>query len=1175
MVRRDGAVHFADEVPEGYFQAHRQYVVSTDSRRVLGGLHGTRPHKRVRGLDDLGDVYGDLTPVPDDAGGDDSAVIHAVADTVTSYDVCPDEEETTGKRKRYTSSDTPMQLWRPLASQYLDVLLRHEGLGNSLFNPGCGCCGAEYVLGRGDGDGDVRLFQCDQCGPFLQCQGCLLDRHTLSPLHSIKEWNGRHWIEARLSGRPGTLGLVYQVGHDGHPCEFPGRDRSMVVMDVTGIHTITMRFCGCEKAARAPLGTVGQLLANRWYPATTIDPQTCATLEALEFYRMLSVVGNMNVHDFVGSLERKMDPLCTSSVLDQYKVFGRMSRQYNFLQRAKRAGLGHTSDGLERAEPGSLVVLCWACPHDKKNLPEEWRDVEPKYRFLYALLLVMDANFRLKNRLRANEHQDPSLGSGLGYFVEEKAYKAHVKNYVAEKDVSSCIAFTALMQKETRMTSGLWCSGDLQKGERYANMDYILLSSLIGVTLLLLVLSYNIACQWKINLVLCAEKIKETTNLLTRLDEYEIVLALPVWHAAAHEVECQTQYSLSYTEGVGRTDSEGIERTWAVLNPLGFSTKEMGNGAQHDAIEDKVDHLNFEKNVGQGDTLAQKLIVAIAERDKQVAVFVQVDSTLHKRLRKKWQDRIDAWLADRSQPNPYCLAGGKNAGPNEAAVLQELKEAEALEVAEGREVFADTKSTPVSFIKAGLVLEESQQRMKAELKGVMLVTADRSSQIQEMRLSFLRKLHVFERMQVVFMPGVSALKAATEELRDVDAPPLKAEEIKLWLPSELTVAAWRTACRKGLGEVEAKSRLHAQTHLIMWRNSNSTGQRGATQSATLIGRVGDRIARVASKYRHARSALMELKGADFAPHFKVLEAADLNTNVDNETLGGPAKKNKASANDSEDPEEAVTTKRFSWIWTMGGGPGEDTEQLHNSVRVEWSKAKARRDRWVEEVQLLREEMKRVLRMLRWTSQRWASCVSGQENVDPERHAGLAAYARRQIYVHRRIAEHFEQDWRGSMAVAVQHVVERDGQIYRELLDSTGVDQLSRPVGGSNDRISNSRVVHTSLLSNIDGLLRASTSGRISVTQRKWAYISSPRGPTIFPKSSLFKIMLLILVFNSSGDSSASTGAGHFFANAFINSDHQVFSAAVNFPHHLSAAVPGLDPSRNVWFLPACVAAESL
>jgi hypothetical protein len=131
-------------------------------------------------------------------------------------------------------------------------------------------------------------------------------------------------------------------------------------------------------------------------------------------------------------------------------------------------------------------------------------------------------------------------------------------------------------------------------------MDYILLSALIGVTVLALAISYDITCQWKINLAPCAKKIEETTDLLTRLDQYEILFALPVWHAAAHEISCQTENSLSYAEGVGRTDGEGIERTWAVLNPLGYSTKEMGNGARHDAIEDKVDHLNFEKNVGQG-----------------------------------------------------------------------------------------------------------------------------------------------------------------------------------------------------------------------------------------------------------------------------------------------------------------------------------------------------------------------------------------------------------------------------------------------------------------------------------------------------------------------------------------------------------------------------------------------
>ena len=49
----------------------------------------------------------------------------------------------------------------------------------------------------------------------------------------------------------------------------------------------------------------------------------------------------------------------------------------------------------------------------------------------------MDANFRLKNRLRANEHQDPALGPGLGYFVQSDAYKKHLREYVQEKDVST------------------------------------------------------------------------------------------------------------------------------------------------------------------------------------------------------------------------------------------------------------------------------------------------------------------------------------------------------------------------------------------------------------------------------------------------------------------------------------------------------------------------------------------------------------------------------------------------------------------------------------------------------------------------------------------------------------------------------------------------------------------
>ncbi|KAJ6479203.1 hypothetical protein C8R47DRAFT_983594 [Mycena vitilis] len=1082
MARRDADLHYDEDAGAGdsAFLADRGHYVSTDGARVLSELSNLRPQKRRRGVEDLADEYATWTPVADD----NTDLANAYADTVTSYDVSPDDDDDneSAKRKRYASSDDPMSLWRPLAQNFLEALMRREGLGDYTSNPACTCCNAVY-------GGGVRVFRCDQCGEYLQCQTCVLSRHALTPLHCLREWNGVHWIKATLCGPPeeGGLGLVYQLGHHGFPCEFPAAgERSMVIIDVTGIHTVRYCFCGCDKSRRTVNGTLGQLIGNGWYPATTIDPSTCATMQVLETFRLLNVVGNVNVHDFVGALERKMDPTRVSSVPDRYKAFGRVTRQYAWLLRGKRTGRAHEEDGLRKTELGGMAVLCWPCPHDGKNLPEGWRDVDVAHRFLYMLILAMDANFRLKNRLRSNETQDPSLGSGKGYFVEQDGFKNHLKHYIAEKDVSSCIAFAALLQKETRITTGLRCSGvggcvcarhgvvrsqglgDLQKGERYANMDYIFLSALMVMTgsNALMVRILHIACQWKINLPSRAAKIKNTTSLTTDLEEFEIQFALPVWHAGAHETSCQTENSLSYAVGVGRTDGEGIERTWAILNPLGFSTKEMGYGARQDAIENKVDHINFEKNIGQGDTLARKLIVAIAERDRQVADFEEVSRTVHKETRRKWQKRVTDWLADRSKPNPYFREGGKSAGPSEAAVFLDLKNAEAKEAAEGREPVSESTSTAAAFVKAGGQLEETQRRIHAEVKGVTLVTADRASQIQEMRISFLKKFRTFERLQKVYMPGLAVWKEAEEDRRDPDLPPPKAEDLKLWMPSEVPAASRRQVCRRGLVDLEARvreaqcvdslndlrSRLHTQKHLVSWRNANSVGQRAATRSATLIGRVGDRIARVAAKYRRAREGLIALKGEAYAPQFKELLQADLNANVEEESDAKARKKlarigsAKRARNEPSDKKKA-----FSWIWTVNGGPAEDEATLHDCVRVEWSKASARKIRWVEEVRLLREEMKRVLRMLRTIQKEWTARAEQRGDIDRELAGGLKAYAMRQVYVHRRIAEAFHSGWDCSHAAAVRGVVERDGGVYRELLTGDGVDKAPSP-GPSRSRV---------------------------------------------------------------------------------------------------------------------------
>lgn len=57
-------------------------------------------------------------------------------------------------------------------------------------------------------------------------------------------------------------------------------------------------------------------------------------------------------------------------------------------------------------------------------------------RFLYMLILAMDANFRLKNGMNSTYARDPSLGPGWAYFVKDEPYFEHLRNYISEADVS-------------------------------------------------------------------------------------------------------------------------------------------------------------------------------------------------------------------------------------------------------------------------------------------------------------------------------------------------------------------------------------------------------------------------------------------------------------------------------------------------------------------------------------------------------------------------------------------------------------------------------------------------------------------------------------------------------------------------------------------------------------------
>ncbi|KAJ7019058.1 hypothetical protein C8F04DRAFT_1276699 [Mycena alexandri] len=980
--RRNADVGIFYEGSSADLTSDRAIYPSRDGLRLTQKVFNVGLKRRCLEPSDLEDAYGAWQPMPEDG---------AVLDDV--------EQQLDGGGDRmeegledYVVDDVPNNLWRKLKQSFLDETLRSEGLGDVIQDPKCGCCSAKPP---------ARLFRCSDSGSFIQCEQCVRQRHATQPLHVLKEWNGHFWKKTTQR----VLKVVYQRWWCCTPMAYTPSTTNTAPATCPIAPTTYSNYSGAN-------GT----------PASTVDPANCATLQCLDLYRMLNVVRNINVHDFVGSLERLTDPTMITKVPDRYNEFGQDRG-------------GHNPGGVAATAKGAMALPCWPCPHEGKNLLQGWRDVAPEYRFLYMLILAMDANFRLKNCMRKNERDDPTFGPGWGYVVEEKRYKKHLRNYVVEKDFmhSFCGATSKGHEDDDgiamlgRGGSGLRTArGGAPSRDRYSNMDYIFLSAILAVMSLYIAVSYDIACQWKINL---RSQIANMPERLQPPPELEMQFALPVWHVSAHESKCATKNSLSYMPGAGKTDGEGIERTWSDLNPAAWATKEMGNGARHDALEDRIDHHDWEKNIGQGDTLARKL------------AFNEVDRTLKADLRKEWQQGINDWLADRTLPSPYEAEGGKKSGPSEATVRHELKKDE---IKEGVESVYRKGHT--AFLVAGMQLEQIQYTIKLELKGRPLLSGDLLGRVEELRVSFLSKLKVFRDLQARHMPGAVRRLEEEEEARDTDEPAPNPEDIKLWMPSELTEVERADKCAKGLGEREAKLRvaqctnaldtlrlrLHAKRHLISFRNSHVVGQKHATCSSTLIGLVGEHIETIAVKYRRARAALLELKGEPFCEEqgFRVLSEADIRLDEEWE-LDGNARHRLAKIGSSRHrhankPSASSKRKTFSWIWTSGEGPEKDAEGLHEAVRVEWSKAQARRDRWVEEVQLLREEMRRVMCFLQWQAVWWEGQRKARgTQVQPELAAGLQA-----------------RGWEASRAAVVRLAVLEDSRMFADEMLEEGMTSFA-------------------------------------------------------------------------------------------------------------------------------------
>ncbi|KAG1758273.1 hypothetical protein EDD22DRAFT_981491 [Suillus occidentalis] len=950
---------------------HISFEAATTGRLAVSSLYYTVPHspaKRRFGEPESQDVH--------DLPTDDF-------DFSSLNDV--DEDIGSGKRKRTAGVK----------------FIRLEGRGD-LAQTACFC-----------GEADP-IYRCQDChGAELVCLSCALHIHERQPLHRIECWNGTSFQTTTLK----ALGVRFQLGHPiGVQCinPIPTFNDDFIIIDYNGVHEVGLDFCGCESAQPH----ITQLLRVRLFPATTLDPKSAATFRALEYFQMLSFESKVSAWEFYNTVARLTDNTGTRVLKDRYASLLRMIREWRFVMQMKRCGQGHHPGGIQATEAGACAVLCPACPHPSRNLPVGWENSPPEFQFLYAMFLAIDANFRLVRRNVSSDAVDPGLNRGYAFFVEETAYKDFLASHYRvgnPQEKSTCSSHSAVNLADTRASRGLAatgagtvdcarhnfkrpCSvGDLQKGERYINMDYLFFSSMrSSQDIHVLNISYDIACQWNKNLWSRMSTFPHQYHI--DHDHKVVTFFVPKFHLPAHVASCQTKFSFNFIKGVGRTDGEAPERGWADINPIATSTRAMGPGSRRDTLDDHFNDWNWKKVCTMGTTLLRKYKAAIPEVEERASDLKEFEAALDPDQLTTWRKEIEMWESDHSLTNPFEVKARTTV--TQAAVRLALSKAEAEEIEHGVHISLDDDISPSVLISSGMELEDQQRRVELEARtiGQHATDAQKIKILQHIN-ALRRRISTWSRVQLLYMPYVSCL-CSPDDIASED----KVHKIQLFLPSSLPSSfpcdnrllryEWdlrQAQANDALDDLRAV--INMTYHLYKYKNAFVRGQRANTRAQGIIHSAESRINAISAKYTAARDALIML-------------ASKLGKNDDWQRILKPLDRAKDAVPLNHDEGKTVGQQNISWIWKTPGVSNNQEEGLQDSLRVEWCKARARAHRWEEEVQLLREEMRRVLSFFEWQARWWDAQGSRRQFSSPAFTEGAVAYAHRQAMLHRRMSAWF-------------------------------------------------------------------------------------------------------------------------------------------------------------------------
>ncbi|KAI6132442.1 hypothetical protein EDD16DRAFT_1699581 [Pisolithus croceorrhizus] len=590
-------------------------------------------------------------------------------------------------------------------------------------------------------------------------------------------------------------------------------------------------------------------------------------------------------------------------------------------------GFGH--DAEKDPGDGGLALFCPACPQPGLNLPADWK---VQYnRDTVMRQYVIDGDFTAQH-MKMNR--------------PEIIYNSH---WIARRDPPAAITGPLMLQTSTSPTSGPWGLvpqlvldmaalshtpwWNFQKGERYMNTDYSIFNTLgygsERITKALVI--YDVGCQWSVNFW---SRVKNSPSLLLS-PALEIVPAVGKFHLAAHKLSCFPGYSLNFVKGAGHLDGEILETLWAPFTRISPTARSMTQAHRQEVYDDHMRDSNWKKLVGLG------------------------EGFFSKEGKFMWTISVPSLLKKYKTPNK-CLEEMNQAYEQLTAVLDldkvsgwelDALRAEADRGEAPRYLFVDRGQRMIqNFVGKKKKGGEEDREFWGEDDGYWEVPGEEVEELASELMS-------------IWMPS----SVGSDKLTELGLVDLLKEE------RELRIGQANDCLDQLRTNLGIKAMLYQQN---FW-TANST--REGTRTKKEIQKVVARINKHVRGYQRARQAILRLDpSVEMAEKYQEILPDDL----------------AVSKEVTEENRFGQGTSKLAWFWMMEGEQSQLSLQggglMEEFYRINWLKARVRRDRWKEEVSLVRHEMLWTCLWFEYHKDMWEK--RALESTEP----GKEAYAKKQM-----------------------------------------------------------------------------------------------------------------------------------------------------------------------------------